>query len=143
MIARGLRLKKASRAIRHALAHDLLLGGAGNDQLLGGSGRDLLVGGDGTDRLNGQQDDDILIGGSTTHDNNDAALAGILAEWSSGRSIGVRASRLAGQIKASTVIDDGERDELRGESGRDWFLDFLRTDAIFGFNRPTKGDRKN
>jgi Ca2+-binding RTX toxin-like protein len=122
--------------------NDLLLGGAGDDRLLGGNVRDLLIGGRGADRLNGQQDDDIVIGGSTVHDHNDAALAAILFELSSGRSLGVRTNRLASQMNARTVIDDGERDELRDDIGQDWFLDFVQNDADFGFDR-RQGDRRN
>jgi Ca2+-binding RTX toxin-like protein len=124
--------------------HDLLLGGFGDDGLFGGSGRDILIGDRGADRLLGQNDDDVLVGGATIYENNDAALGAILAEWTSRRPFGARVNSMAALLNPSSVIDDGARDELRGEGGRDWLLDFALSDSIVGFNgRLTTGDRKN
>jgi Ca2+-binding RTX toxin-like protein len=124
--------------------HDLLLGGFGDDGLFGGSGRDILIGDRGADRLLGQNDDDVLVGGATIYENNDAALGAILAEWTSRRPFGARVNSMAALLNSSSVIDDGARDELRGEGGRDWLLDFALSDSIVGFNsRLTSGDRKN
>jgi Ca2+-binding RTX toxin-like protein len=124
---------------------DILIGGSGNDQLSGGDGRDLLIGGLGLDRLLGQGGDDILIGGSTAHDNNVAALDDILAQWASvNRDFDTRIADLSGSLSAVTVIDDRARDVMDGGAGRDWFLDFLLTDAIANFNAsPTSGDKRN
>lgn len=118
---------------------DALLGGLGNDTVFGGSGRDLAIGGEGRDRLFGQGDDDILIGGSTDVDEDAQALADIVAEWRSGADV----EGLAAFLNDGSVFDDGERDELIGGSGRDWYLDFEDADSIIGFNRSRRGDRKN
>src|SRR5262249_113614 len=60
---------------------DILLGEAGDDSLVGSDGRDRLLGGSGADRLVASSNDDILIGGTTAHDKNTAALLAIQAEW--------------------------------------------------------------
>jgi uncharacterized repeat protein (TIGR01451 family) len=123
---------------------DLLLGGADNDRLNGGTGRDVLIGGFGVDKLFGQSGDDILIGGTTAHDNNDAALSSIMAEWTSSNGFSTRIANLGGLLNAGTVQDDGKRDTLDGGSDRDWYLDFLLADTINGFSsHPTRGDKKN
>jgi hypothetical protein len=84
------------------------------------------------------------IGGTTTNDNNDAALNAIVAEWSSSHVFNTRIANLSGLLNSSTVKDDGSRDTLDGGSGRDWFLDFLLADSINGFSSSsTKGDKKN
>ena len=42
------------------------------------------------------------------------------------------------------MIDDKARDTLNGGGGQDWFLDFLLTDSIIGFNaNPATGDKRN
>ena len=51
--------------LKGGAGHDVLLGGDGDDMLVGGGGRDLLIGGTGADRIVGNQDDDILIAGTT------------------------------------------------------------------------------
>jgi uncharacterized protein (TIGR03118 family) len=105
-----------------------LLGGTGNDLLFGSVGPDVLIGGTGRDLLLGGRGDDLLIGGSTAHDANAAALAQILAEWSSGDSIESRVARLrsgAGglpRLDETTVLDDAARDLLLGGPGVDWFF---------------------
>ena len=89
--------------------------------------------------------DDILIAGYTAFDLNDAALAAILAEWTSARSYRQRVANLSnGTIVGSdmsafgsrsnggiflitdglgaTVFDDGVADMLTGNDGQDWFL---------------------
>ncbi|HMC64371.1 MAG TPA: hypothetical protein VKI65_05480, partial [Gemmataceae bacterium] len=112
---------------------NVLLGGAGDDLLVGGSNRDILIDGTGADRLVGNANDDILIAGRTTFDNIDAALAGILAEWTSSRDYATRVANLSGTgngprlngnvfLQANTtVLDDGMQDVLTGSSGQDWF----------------------
>jgi hypothetical protein len=82
--------------------------------------------------LEGRGDDDILIAGSTVYDNDLAALDSIMAEWVSSRSYQERIDNLGGVtasgengtffLSDSTVFDDGDRDELTGGAGRDWFL---------------------
>src|SRR6266446_10861510 len=63
-------------------ANNVVVGGGGTDRLIGGQGRDLLIGGAGQSTLQAGAGGDILIGGTTTYDNNAAALAAVLAEWS-------------------------------------------------------------
>jgi len=114
--------------------NDVLLGGAGNDRLEGGSGRDLLIGGAGLDTLRGGSGDDLLVGGTTLYDTDPAALAAIFSEWTSRRSFAKRIANLTAGIqdslgrtirveRGSTVLDDGARDDLYGNSGCDWFFD--------------------
>src|SRR5262249_34472795 len=92
-----------------------------------GKARDLLIGGEDSDHLNGQQDDDILIGGSTSFDSNTAALLQIFAELNSSDSFSVRVDKLRNgmggpKLDGTTLIDDGTRDMLQGGPGMDWFL---------------------
>lgn len=129
---------------------DILLGGDGDDLLFGGAGRDILIGGDGADTLLGNADDDILVAGTTAFDAHAAALAAIMAEWTSGRSYAQRtaniggsgtgasfASRLNGNfflnVNAAqgsvTVHDDNDKDTLSGDAGRDWFFANLNLDG--------------
>jgi Ca2+-binding RTX toxin-like protein len=110
--------------------HDIVVGGGGNDQVRGGGGRDLLIGGRGVDGLFGEADDDILVGGVTVHDNDQAALRAILAEWTSTSSYNTRAGRLRSGggangvyvLNGTTVTDDAVIDTLWGDGGLDWFL---------------------
>jgi uncharacterized protein (TIGR03118 family) len=106
---------------------DVVLGGPGNDFLHAGNGRDLLIGGDGKDFLFGNGNDDILIGGTTTHDDNNADLLSILAEWNSSDSYATRIDKLRNgtgvpALNSSTVVDDGVADGLFGGAGQDWFF---------------------
>jgi Ca2+-binding RTX toxin-like protein len=120
----------------------MILGGAGNDALIGGSGRDVLIGGSGQDQLSGGGGTDLMIAGTSVYDGNAAALAAILAEWSSSRSLATRSANLrtgsglllAGQdihLKLNeTVFDDQDVDSLMGGSDLDWFLFATRRDKI-------------
>ena len=107
---------------------DILLGGPGEDHLVGGGGRDILIGGEGRDRLRGGTGDDLLIAGATAYDNLPAALLQIQAEWTSADPYATRVEKLrsgAGglpKLDATTVLDDGAVDVLRGNRDRDWFL---------------------
>ncbi|MBC7852851.1 MAG: phosphatase PAP2 family protein [Pirellulaceae bacterium] len=126
------------------LGNDVVVGGLGNDILHSGAGRNLLIGGDGRDTVYGLEGDDILIGGFTNRDENSQALAAIMATWTSGASFDSRIASLRPTLNAGTVSDDGDRDELFGLGGRDWYLDFALADVIFGFWSDTRfGDRKN
>jgi uncharacterized repeat protein (TIGR01451 family) len=120
---------------------DILVGGDGRDSLSGGVGRDLLIGGTGIDSLSGGQGDDILIGGSTVHDNNDAALESILANWESQASFPSRVASEGALLNPATVIDDGARDRLDGGANRDWYIDYLLADTLINFN--PQQDKKN
>ena len=107
---------------------DVVLGGAGEDALFGGSGRDLLIGGAGKDTIHGGTGSDILIGGETSHDNNNADLLAILAEWNSADPYATRIDKLTNGtggvpiLNSTTVIDDGLADRLFGGPGQDWFF---------------------
>src|SRR5207253_1862907 len=106
--------------------------------------RDVLIGGRGLDYLFGQEDDDLLIGGATTQDNNTTALGSIMAVWASPQSSVARLAGLAPLLNRGAVTDDGSRDVLTGDGGRDWFLDYLLADTLVGFDpNPTTGDRRN
>lgn len=124
--------------ILHGLAgHDVLFGGNGMDQLFGGNGRDLLVGGLGADFLYGGIGDDILISGVSLFLNDErnpvtldrAAIAAIMADWTSNRSYADRLTSIrngtssggAYRLDSSTVFDDADLDHVFGEGGRDWF----------------------
>jgi len=75
--------------------NNVLVGGSGHDTLMGGKGRDLLIGGAGNSILDGWSGQDILVGGSTVFDHNEAALAAIMAEWTSNDSLQTRIADLS------------------------------------------------
>jgi len=107
--------------------NDVLLGGPGNDVLFGGLGHDILIGGLGRDVLLGGCSQDLLIGGTTAYDTQDSALHAIASQWNSHTSYAKRIRNLrtgnqVPQLNSTTVHDDGERDELRGGGGLDWFF---------------------
>ena len=114
--------------------NDVLVGGDDDDRLGGGRDNDLLIGGLGRDNLNGNGGDDILIGGATDYDQSSGALDNIMAEWISGNSYSDRRANINGTGGApiptpllvaagvNNVFDDGVRDTIRGNGGRDWFF---------------------
>ena len=90
--------------------------------------------------LDGWSGQDILIGGSTTFDHNEAALAAIMAEWTSNDSLGTRIADLSASgtgtnfahrrngnyfLRATgagaTVFDNTAHDVLRVNSLDWWF----------------------
>jgi hypothetical protein len=112
-------------------ANNVLVGGAGANLLVGGQGRDVLIGGSGTSTLRAGSGGDILIGGTTSFDNNATALAAVLAEWS--RTDADYATRIAhlttggglnGSVllNSTTVQNNGLADSLSGGAGLDWFF---------------------
>jgi hypothetical protein len=114
-------------------ANNVLVGGGGTDRLLGGQGRDILIGGAGKATVQAGAGDDILIGCTTDYDNNAAALAALLAEWSrtdidySSRIAHLTGSMIGGLngsnfLHSSTVHDNGQADSLYGGPGMDWFF---------------------
>ena len=64
-------------------SHDVLVGGDGDDLLVGGQGRDLLIGGFGSDRIVGNADEDILVAGTFTGENDHEVAAA--PSWTNGR----------------------------------------------------------
>jgi hypothetical protein len=150
---------------RGGSAGDTLIGGGGNILVGGGgkntitdaytgsaaTGRSLLITGPGGSTLQGGGGGDILIGGTTLYDYNNAALAAILAEWRSADSYNTRFSRLEGQQSGGlngaydltwggTVLDNGASDTLTGSTtGLDWCfaqLSGVNLDTIVNLNKP-------
>jgi hypothetical protein len=122
-------------------ANNVLVGGAGTDSLIGGLGRDILIGGVDADTLRAGSGGDILIGGTTIYDNNAAALASVLAEWSRtdidyltriAQINGTMGGGLNGSVflNASTVQADGSVNNLYGGAGMDWYFKGM-TDVLF------------
>jgi Ca2+-binding RTX toxin-like protein len=114
-------------------ANNVLVGSGGTDRLIGGQGQDILIGGAGQATLQAGAGGDILIGGTTAYDNNAAALAAILAEWSrTDIDYSTRIAHLTGNmsgglngsylLNSSTVHGNGLADNLYGGPGMDWFL---------------------
>ncbi|MEZ6115796.1 MAG: Ig-like domain-containing protein [Pirellulaceae bacterium] len=94
---------------------DVLSGGAGNDDLFGRSGSDILIGGFGRDKVKGGDDDDLLIGGSTDSESKLESIEAALADWTNG-------DLAAAMVDLGALTDDGDRDDLKGESGDDEFV---------------------
>jgi hypothetical protein len=91
------------------------------------------VGGVNEDRLHGGTDDDILIGGYTTHDGDLAALDAIMSIWGSSDSFNGRVASLTSPggllVPELTVFDDNAADHVIGAAGRD--LAFADTSKNF------------
>jgi hypothetical protein len=122
-----------------------LVGGGNGDVLYGGSARNLLIAGPGTATLQAGSAGDILIGGTTSYDNNttsdQTALAYIMAEWDSSASYSTRVGQLDGKLKtglngqyllnSTTVSDNNAADLLYGDSlatgnTLDWYFAHLK-----------------
>jgi VCBS repeat-containing protein len=122
----------------------LVNAGGGNDVITAGGGGAALIGGLGQDQLTGGTKSDLLIAGTTTFDNRPAALAAILAEWSSGRPLAARTANLrsgtgpaldglnVALIANETVFDDTTIDKLLGGGDLDWYWSDLKKDKITG-----------
>jgi Ca2+-binding RTX toxin-like protein len=72
----------------------------------------VLIGGTGRDRLRGDRGEDILIGGSTNNENDEAALKTALTAW-------LNDDLSEALLNLGSIADDGERDYLTGGKGRD------------------------
>jgi Ca2+-binding RTX toxin-like protein len=118
---------------RGSAVGNVWVGGGGTDRLVGGQGRDILIGGAGQATLEAGAGGDILIGGTTAYDNNAAALAAVLAEWSrTDIDYTTRIAHLTGNmsgglngsylLKAGTVQGNGLADNLYGGPGMDWYF---------------------
>jgi uncharacterized delta-60 repeat protein len=106
---------------------DILVGGTGDDLLVGGKGDDLLIGGADADSLVGNANDDVIVGGVTAYDDDVNALIQVLKIWRNRADYksGVEALRTDpnfGLLEDVTVFDDGARDVMTGEGGRDVFF---------------------
>ena len=88
--------------------------------------RVILIGGEERDFALGSFGQDIVIGGTTAHDGDMAALLAILDEWTSNDSFDVRVQKLTNgtgglpALNDTTVMDDGVRDILFGGPDQDW-----------------------
>jgi Ca2+-binding RTX toxin-like protein len=105
--------------------NDIISGGAGDDFLQGGGGLDIVIGGDDADTVAGDGSDDLVVSGYSTLDNDESALAAVLAEWTNGAAIDDRITAIGGlasPLSATNVTDDGFADTVLGFSGADWFL---------------------
>jgi hypothetical protein len=111
-------------SIRSGGGNDVIIGGDGADLLVGGNGRDLIIGGDGADRIVGEQEDDILVAGTTAQDGDQDELGQIMAMWTSSLMFEERVDGLRSRLlyPPDNVFDDGDIDVLTGSSGSDWFL---------------------
>jgi len=133
---------RANRLLGNVVGN-ILVGGTAADEIIGGTGKSLLIGGANPavspDRVFGGADDDIVIGTFTAHDRNKDALMAMLAEWQSDTFYLDRIRHLQGTLagglngsfflQATTVSDDGIRDNLKGGLGTDWFWAY-RTDTF-------------
>jgi hypothetical protein len=85
----------------------------------------------------GNSGDDIMIAGTTAYDNNEAALAAIMAEWTSARNYADRVANLSGTGSGSsanshvfliasgpsaTVFANTSVNVLHGGSGMNWYF---------------------
>ena len=128
--------------------NSVLVGGSGNNVLVSGRGRNILIAGcGGRNVILGTQGDNVEISGSTAYDANQAALAAILAEWSSGDSYAQRVGRLNGTIAgglngswvlvAGTIAHGTNDNYLFGGTGQNAYFarqtgSLLARDYIFG-----------
>jgi hypothetical protein len=107
---------------------NILVGNGGNI-LTGGTGRvNLLIAGAKPSTLTGGDQGDILIGGTTTYDQNLVALDQIIAEWTSNLPYAQRVSNLEmGMVplNAFTVMDNGGGNHIVGHPGNTKALDLF------------------
>jgi Ca2+-binding RTX toxin-like protein len=83
----------------------------------------VLIGGEGADSIEGENADDILVAGYTSHDNDVAALTSIRNQWNASTDYATRVANLrAGLLSTTDVFDDSDTDTLIGGNGQDWFL---------------------
>lgn len=108
--------------ITGGLGDDVLRGGAGGDFIQGGTGNDVIEGGTGIDRLSGDAGDDVLIGGQSSHSDddlatqkNDPGLPGTVTDTEQDRMTGSggadRFIKNAGDIVTDPTQDPGDTTE--------------------------------
>lgn len=95
---------------------NLIYGGAGNDTVWTGSGNDTIFGGDGADVLNGEGDDDSILG--------DAGADSLIG--------GDGADTLDGGADDDTLTGDAGDDLLFGGDGADLLFGGAGNDQLFG-----------
>jgi hypothetical protein len=126
----------------------VLEGGGNGDILYGGSARNLLIAGSGTATLYAGSAGDILIGGTTSYDNNLTALAYLMAEWDSTDSYTTRIKKLSGGgglngsyiLNSTTVSDNSLSNYLYGGVGLDWFFAHMKGKNVDKVYNLTSGE---
>ncbi|HEY1067019.1 MAG TPA: cadherin domain-containing protein, partial [Pirellulales bacterium] len=122
--------------INGGLGADIIIGGAGNDTISGRGGRDLIIGGTGVDRITGHgsgstaaNEGNIMIGDSTDHDSNLAALSAISAAWVANNSS--TEATVRSYFSSTTINADGAADAItQTKLGVDWAFAFeLKTNG--------------
>ncbi len=82
----------------------------------------------GSDIVRGGNGDDLLIGGTTSYDDDNQSLSQILALWSAPQTLAQRVAALTVQDSplrlslGDTVQHDQSLDSLVGNAGADWYL---------------------
>jgi Ca2+-binding RTX toxin-like protein len=128
--------------------NSVLVGGSGNNVLVSGRGNNLLIAGSGgRNEILGTQGNNVEVGGSVSYQTNEAALAAVMAEWSSGDSYTARVGKIDGNIagglngswllNASTITHGSGYDYLFGGIGQNTYFahqtgSVLARDYIFG-----------
>jgi Ca2+-binding RTX toxin-like protein len=117
--------------------NSVLVGGSGSNVLFSGRGYNILIGGSGgRDLILGTQGNNVEIAGSTNCDANEAALAAILAEWSTNASSANYAARVAAIAAEMTISQGTGCDYLFGGIGQNTYFaqtkSVLARDYIFG-----------
>jgi hypothetical protein len=125
----------ASGGGRHGV-FNILIGNGGI--LKGGDGRrNLLIAGPRSSTLEGGNDQDILIAGSTAYDlqTTSAALVAIMNEWTrTDEGYTTRVARLTSglgvpHLTRATVVGNHAGNALDGLAGLDWFFAHLGSDS--------------
>jgi hypothetical protein len=115
----------------------------------GSNGRNIIIGGGGADSITAGGGDNILIAGTTSYDQKQAALNAIFAEWTSGDDLATRMNDISGgtpsgldlnggsvlvpaatRTHAATVFGDAAVDQLFDGSGLSWFFVHRPDDVI-------------
>jgi hypothetical protein len=128
--------------------NSVLVGGSGNNVLVSGRGDNILIAGcGGRNEILGTQGNNVEVGGSASCQTNEAALAAIMAEWSSGDAYATRVGRIDGTIggglngswdlDAGTISHGAGYDYLFGGIGQNTYFarqtgSVLARDYIFG-----------
>lgn len=108
--------------------NDILIGSSGQDTLIASKGRNLLIGGEDSDLLSDSVGEDIMISGSTSYDENDAALVAILGEWvrdvPAAQRVVDLVQGITGNIKLdpTTVFGDHAPNVVLQGGGQNWLL---------------------